>query len=173
MRNVASVFTSHRHPSYKRYSVPLHNLALPSAFYSIAYQTSLEAGLQTHPSIQTNQHISMAPFPQTLSAIAPTPTAVYSHPAMPLLTQLSALATIVTPTPYMPMASSTSISDILHDISKADIAAQPISTLDLKAKSSTPGSEGGMSTGATLGIIGGVILVCIILAAVVVKVLHH
>jgi len=60
------------------------------------------------------------------NAIAPLATSTYSPPAMPLVTQFSALATIVTPTtPYTPMASPSSISDILHEISKADVAAEP------------------------------------------------
>ena len=115
----------------------------------------------------------MAPL-NVPSAIAPLATSTYSIPAMPLVTQLSALATIVTPTtPYTPMVSPSSISDILHEISKADVAAEPTSTLDLKVKSSSSGAEGGLSTIAVVGIIGGILVGMLILGFVVVKMCHH
>lgn len=108
------------------------------------------------------------------SDVAPLATSMYSHPAMPLVTQLSALATIVTPTtPCTSKASPSSISDIVHEISKADVAAQPTSTLDLKLKSSSSGAEGGLSTMAVVGIVGGIILAMIIGVFIVVKVCHH
>jgi hypothetical protein len=90
------------------------------------------------------------------------------------MTQYSTLSTIVSPTPYASMASSFTISEILHEISKADIPAQPTSTLDLMVKTASSGTaSGGLSTGATLGIISGIVFVVIILAFIVVKCLRH
>ena len=117
----------------------------------------------------------MAPLaPSIINALYSEPTSTYSIPAMPLVTQLSALATIVTPTtPYTPMASPSSISDILHEISKANVAAEPTSTLDLKVKSSSSGAEGGLSTKSVVGIIGGILVGMLILGFIVVKMCHH
>ena len=125
----------------------------------------------------TNQHNNMAPFYSSVpSAIAPTPTytATCSHSTVPLMTQYSRLFTIVSPTPYAPMASSFTISEILHEISKADIPAQPTSTLDLMVKTASSGTAYGcLSTGSTFGIISGIAFVVIILAFIVVKCLRH
>jgi hypothetical protein len=168
MYNVSSDFTWHCRLTYK---IPFYASSPHRNTVSIP---DLHITFQKPP---TNQHNNMPPFYSSVpSAIAPTPayTATYLHSTVPLMMQYSTLSTIVSPTPYASMASSFTISEILHEISKADIPAQPTSTLDLMVKTASYGSgSGGLSTGATLGIISGIVFVVIILAFIVVKCLRH
>ena len=115
----------------------------------------------------------MPPFyPYTPSAIAPTPTCSSTHslPSFTLLTLIATPAAISTPMAYTTLATSSTIEDIIHQISAADIPAQPMSTLDFTIKTASSGSDrGGLSTAATIGIIAGVIILLFVLGIFVVK----
>jgi hypothetical protein len=72
------------------------------------------------------------------------------------------------------MVSSLTIDDIIHQISAADIPAQPTSALDLAHKAEALVAEGGgLSGGATAAIIGGIVAFLIVLTIVLVKVCRH
>jgi hypothetical protein len=71
---------------------------------------------------------------------------------------------------YTTLATPFTIEDIIHQISAADIPAQPTSTLDFTIKTASSGSDsGGLSTAATIGIIAGVIILLFVLGIFVVK----
>lgn len=124
-------------------------------------------------------HNNMPPFyPYIPSAVAPTPT--HNCNCAPSMSPFSLLTPKVTSsvdsvaTSFSTLVSSHTIEDILHRISAADTPAQPTSTLDLVMKAEAPGSDGGgISTGATIGIIIGGIVLLLGIALVVVKVLRY
>ncbi|RYN32228.1 hypothetical protein AA0112_g6273 [Alternaria arborescens] len=117
-------------------------------------------------------------YPYIPSAVAPTPT--HNCNCAPYMPPFSVLTPTVispvdsAPTSFSTLVSSHTIEDILHRISAADTPAQPTSTLDLAMKAEAPGSDGGgISTGATIGIIIAGIVLLLIIAFVVVKVLRY
>jgi hypothetical protein len=132
------------------------------------------------PLYPTKRHYNNMPlfYPYIPSAVAPTPThncnCAPSMPPFSLLTPTVTSPVDFARTYFSTLVSSHTIEGILHRISAADTLATPTSALDLTMKAEAPGSDGGgISTGATIGIIVAGIVLLFGIAFVVVKVLRY